>query len=42
MERLLREACERIAARDDGSLTLDSRKGLVQLPRKRNERPEVV
>jgi cyclic pyranopterin phosphate synthase len=43
MERLIRIACERIAARDDGSLSLDSRKGLVQLPRKRsNERPDVV
>jgi hypothetical protein len=42
MERLIRDACERIAARDDGSLSLDSRKGLVQLARKRNERPEVV
>jgi len=42
MERLLRDACERIAAHDDGSLSLDSRKGLVQLPRTRNERPQVV
>jgi hypothetical protein len=42
MERLLRDACQRITARDDGSLSLDSRKGLVQLPRKRNERPAVV
>lgn len=42
MERLLRGACEQIRARDDGSLSLDSRKGLVQLPRKRNERPQVV
>jgi len=42
MERLLRDACERIAANDDGSLSLDSRKGLVQLARQRNERPEVV
>ena len=42
MERLIRAACERIAANDDGSLSLDSRKGLVQLPRKRNERPQVV
>jgi hypothetical protein len=42
MERLLRDACERITARDDGSLSLDSRKGLVQLERKRNERPAVV
>jgi hypothetical protein len=42
MERLIRDACERVAARDDGSLSLDRRKGLVQLPRKRNERPEVV
>jgi len=42
MERLLREACQRITARDDGSLSLDSRKGLIQLPRERNERPQVV
>jgi hypothetical protein len=42
MQRLLQAACERIAARDNGSLSLDSRKGLVQLARKRNERPEVV
>ena len=42
LENLLREACRRIAARDDGSLSLDSRKGLVQLPRVRNERPRVV
>jgi MoaA/NifB/PqqE/SkfB family radical SAM enzyme len=42
MERLLRDACERIAARDDGSLSLDSRKGLVQLARQRKERPAVV
>jgi MoaA/NifB/PqqE/SkfB family radical SAM enzyme len=42
MERLIRAACECIAARDDGSLSLDSRKGLVQLPRVRNERPQVV
>ena len=42
MERLLRDACRRLAARDDGSLTLDSRKGLRQLPRKGNERPQVV
>jgi hypothetical protein len=42
LEDLLREACERIAARDDGSLSLDSRKGLVQLARVRNERPPVV
>jgi cyclic pyranopterin phosphate synthase len=42
MERLIRDACGRITARDDGSLSLDRRKGLVQLARKRNERPEVV
>ncbi|UJR84375.1 radical SAM protein [Sandaracinus amylolyticus] len=42
MERLLRAACERIAAHDDGSLSLDGRKGLVQLARKRNERPDVI
>jgi hypothetical protein len=42
MERLLRAACDQIAAHDDGSLSLDSRKGLVQLARKRNERPQVV
>lgn len=42
MERLLRDACARIAARDDGSLSLDSRKGLVQLARRRNERPAVI
>ncbi len=42
MQRLLRDACERIAAHDDGSLSLDSRKGLVQLPRRRNERPAVI
>jgi hypothetical protein len=41
MERLLQQACERIAARDDGSLSLDSRKGLVQLARKGHERPAV-
>ncbi len=42
LENLLREACQRIAARDDGSLSLDSRKGLVQLARVRNERPRVI
>jgi hypothetical protein len=42
MERLIRAACEQISRHDDGSLSLDSRKGLVQLPRKRNERPAVV
>jgi MoaA/NifB/PqqE/SkfB family radical SAM enzyme len=42
MERLLRAACERITAHDDGSLSLDSRKGLVQLPRQGKERPAVV
>ncbi len=42
MERLIRSACEQIVARDDGSLSLDSRKGLVQLARVRNERPQVV
>ena len=42
LDRLVRAACERIAARDDGSLSLDSRKGLVQLPRIANERPQVV
>lgn len=42
MEQLIRAACARISAHDDGSLSLDRRKGLVQLPRKRNERPEVV
>jgi cyclic pyranopterin phosphate synthase len=42
MERLIREACRRIAARDDGSLSLDSRKGLVQLARRGNERPQVM
>jgi hypothetical protein len=42
MQRLLRDACERIAARDDGALSLDSRKGLAQLARKRNERPAAV
>jgi len=42
MERLIRAACECIAAHDDGSLTLDSRKGLVQLARKGHERPAVV
>ena len=43
MEGMLRAVCERIQARDDGSLTLDSRKGLVQLARTRgNERPQVA
>lgn len=42
VERLLSEACRRIAARDDGSLSLDQRKGLVQLARKGHERPRVV
>lgn len=42
MERLVRTACERIAAGDDGTLSLDSRKGLVQLLRQRNERPQVI
>ncbi len=42
MERLIRDACERIVAGDDGSLSLDHRKGLVQLARQRNERPQVV
>ena len=42
MERLLRAAAERIIAHDDGSLSLDSRKGLVQLARKGKERPAVV
>ncbi len=43
MQRLLSDACARIKANDDGSLSLDSRKGLVQLPRKRsNERPQVA
>jgi len=43
LDRLLRECCERIAESDHGSLSLDSRKGLVQLERTRsNERPHVV
>ena len=42
LDGLLRAACERIAARDDGSLSLDSRKGLVQLPRIAHERPQVI
>lgn len=42
MQRLLRDACARITAHDDGSLSLDSRKGLVQLPRTAKERPQVV
>jgi cyclic pyranopterin phosphate synthase len=42
MERLIRNACERVRAHDDGSLSLDSRKGLVQLARRRNERPQVM
>ncbi len=42
MQRLVREACQLVDANDDGSLSLDSRKGLVQLPRERNERPQVV
>jgi MoaA/NifB/PqqE/SkfB family radical SAM enzyme len=42
LERLLRDACERIASRDDGSLSLDSRKGLVQLPRSGHGRPAVA
>jgi cyclic pyranopterin phosphate synthase len=42
MQRLLSSACELIAAHDDGSLSLDQRKGLVQLERKGKQRPEVV
>jgi cyclic pyranopterin phosphate synthase len=42
MERLLREACARVAEHDDGTLSLDSRKGLVQLARKGRERPAVA
>ena len=42
LDGLLRAACERIAARDDGSLSLDSRKGLVQLPSGSHGRPQVV
>jgi cyclic pyranopterin phosphate synthase len=42
LETLLSEACGRIAARDDGALSLDSRKGLVQLPRRGHERPPVA
>jgi hypothetical protein len=42
MEALLREACAQIAARDDGSLSLDSRKGLVQLARQGKQRPQVM
>lgn len=42
LERLLGEACARIAAGDDGSLSLDSRKGLLQLPRSGKERPQVI
>jgi len=42
MERLLRAACACIAEHDTGRLSLDSRKGLVQLARKRNERPAVI
>ncbi|HYD50573.1 MAG TPA: radical SAM protein [Terriglobales bacterium] len=42
VELLLRTAGEQIARNDDGTLTLDSRKGLVQLPRQGKERPPVV
>jgi hypothetical protein len=42
MERLLRSACDRIAANDDGSLSLDSRKGLVQLERVGKQRPRIA
>jgi hypothetical protein len=42
LENLLSEVCGRIAARDDGTLSLDSRKGLVQLPRRGHERPPVA
>lgn len=42
MEHLLHAACARLAAHDDGALSLDSRKGLVQLARQRNERPPVI
>ena len=41
LERLLRDVCERITERDDGSLSLDSRKGLVQV-RQAHGRPAVV
>lgn len=41
VETLVRLACDAVAARDDGTLSLDSRKGLRQAPRLRNERPEV-
>lgn len=42
LEHLLSDACGRISGRDDGSLSLDGRKGLTQLPRRGNERPGVV
>ena len=42
MQTLVQEACRLIVAKDDGTLSLDSRKGLVQLARQRNERPQVV
>lgn len=42
LDRLLGDVCERIAGRDDGSLSLDSRKGLLQMARRGKERPQVV
>lgn len=42
LEGLLSEACSRIRDRDDGSLSLDSRKGLRQLERQGKQRPEVM
>jgi cyclic pyranopterin phosphate synthase len=42
LDRLLSSACKCIAAHDDGSLSLDNRKGLVQLARVANERPQVM
>ncbi len=42
LDLLLSQVCERIAGGDDGTLSLDSRKGLVQLPRRGKERPQVT